>query len=152
MSSCCLDMSSIRESDIALLEVDIPLFLYASADIMLIHSTEYFSIFPLEGIFEFLSVEQSLDLIGFLEFLPILILGLLCFFFDLLELIRSDLSCESLRYEHIPSLGARYSDDLPESTEVSNILEELYGECVCSHGTTIEKSLKNAKIREETKS
>lgn len=144
-------MCFIRKPDITLFEGDIPLFLYALYDIMLIHSAEYFSIFPLESVVEFLSIEKCLDLIGFLEFLSTLVFCFLGFFFDLFESVWSDFSGESLRDEHISSLSTRNCDDLPESTEVSDILEELYSEGVYSHMTTIEKSLENAKIREETK-
>jgi hypothetical protein len=151
VSASSFYMSFIGESDIALLEVDIPFFLDSYSDIMFIDSTEYLSSFSFEGIFEFLSIQKGLDFIGFFEFLSILVFCFFCFLLDLPQSVCGDFSCESLGDEHIACLGARYGDDFSIATEVSNIAKKLYSECRCSHRVTIEKSEKNAKIPDKTK-
>ena len=126
--ACGLDMSLIWEFHIVLIEVDMPLLFHTRDDIIFIDSSEYFSIFPLESIFECLSVEEFLYLIAFFEFFSGLVFSS---FFPGLELSQS-LGChflrESLRDEHIPSLGARDRDDISLPSEVRDIDEEFYGE------------------------
>lgn len=137
-------MTLIRELHIMLLEVDMPLLFDTRNNLMLIYPSENLSIFSLECKFEFLSIEEFLYLIGFLEFHASLVF---CFFFFLLYLTESiccDFTGESLRDEHIASLSARYIDDIPLPSEVCDILQELYSESICSHVSMIAKREKNA--------
>jgi hypothetical protein len=106
MGSGYFYMGFTGELHIPFIEVDIPLFLYTSDDLMLIDPTEDFPIFTLEFELERLSFEEFRYLVGLLEFLSSLVFGFLFFFFELLESLCCDLAGESLRDEHIAGLSA----------------------------------------------
>lgn len=144
MCACSFYMCLIRELHIMFFEVDMPLLLYAGYHFMFIYPSENLTIFPLECEFELLSIEESLYLIGFLEFHASLIFRFFRFFLYLTESICGHFSSESFRDEHITRLSARYIDDIPLSSEVCDILQELYSESICSHRAMIAKRQKNA--------
>jgi hypothetical protein len=130
-------MSFAWEPHVSFIEFDIPLFLYTSDDFMFIDPTEDFPIFPLKGEFEYLSIEEFLYLIGFLELFPGLVFCFFLFFFELLEALSCDLAGESLRDEHIACLRARDLDDLSLVSDVGDIHEDLYSDEVGRHAYTI---------------
>lgn len=137
MSSCGLYMCFIREFYIVFIKINMPFLFNTSNYFMLIDSAKNFPIFSLQRKFDLLPVEKFLYFIAFFEFDSSLILCFFFFFFYLLHSISSNLSGKSFWYEHISSLTARYLDDFPFMSDMSNIGEKLYGEKICRHMVTI---------------
>ena len=137
VGSRSFDMSFIWKFEVMLFEVDMPFLIDTSDDLMLIDSSKYLSIFSLKCELEFLSVEKLPYFVGFFELQSSLILRFFLFFFDLSHTFPSDLSCESLRDEHIPSLSTRHFDDISFVPDMGYIGEKLYGKKVDRHRSNI---------------
>jgi hypothetical protein len=128
-----LDVCPVRELDILFFEVDREFFVHLGTNSVFIESTEYLSIFPLEGERYTLPIEIFLYLKSLREADASLITRSFFVGFDFLHTFSRDLLCDSLRYEGVACLRCRYLDELSLAPEVCDILEEFYGDLACCH-------------------